>query len=117
TLELPAGFKGTVVIPFTSFCSDWGNGEFADDTTMISETQNNNAYLMLRMMEARAGDEYLFNNITYLEDYENADLVTLRKGLMDAENGEDIDINGDTYVDVRDIVRLKKVLADAFINN
>ena len=115
TLEVPAGFKGTVVIPFTSFCSDWGNGEFADDTTMLSDTQNNNAYLMLRMMEARAGDEYLFNNITYLEEYENTDLVTLRKGLMDAENGEDIDINGDTFVDVRDIVRLKKILADTFV--
>jgi len=28
----------------------------------------------------------------------------------------DVDINGDSFVDVRDIVRLKKVLADAFIN-
>ncbi len=117
SVGLPAGYKGTVVVPFSSFCSDWGNGEFANAATMLSETQNNNAKVIMYIMEARPGYEYLFNNFTYLEEYENADLVTLRKGLMDAENGEDIDVNGDTYVDVRDIVRLKKVLADAFINN
>ncbi len=113
---LPAGFEGTVVIPFTSYATEWGWGEFINTSTVLKETQENSAKLVLYLLEATPSEVCYFGNIDYLEEYENADLVNLRKGLMDAEGGLDIDINGDSFVDVRDIVRLKKVLADAFIN-
>ena len=115
SVDIPAGFEGTVVIPFSSYKTDWGWGEFIDTSTVLKETQENSAKLVLYLLEATPSEVCYFGNIDYLEEYENADLVNLRKGLMDAEDGLDIDVNGDSFVDVRDIVRLKKVLADAFI--
>lgn len=116
TAYVPKGFKGSVIVPFSSF-RNASTDVAATAADMVVETQANTAHYVVYILNATPGAGYVFNNVTYLEEYENADLVTLRKGLMDAENGEDIDVNGDTYVDVRDIVRLKKVLADAFINN
>ena len=116
SVDIPAGFEGTVVIPFSSYKTEWGWGEFIDNATVLKETQENSAKLVLYLLEATPSEVCYFGNIDYLEEYENADLVNLRKGLMDAEGGLDIDVNADTFVDVRDIVRLKKVLADAFVN-
>ena len=42
-------------------------------------------------------------------------MVSVRNGFMGNQNGELIDVNGDTVVDARDLVRLKKVLADSYV--
>lgn len=114
SVTVPAGFKGNVVIPFTSFKTDWGWGEFITAETVLKDTQSNNARLIIYLLEATPGDEYFFNNISYVEEYNADDLSSLRQALLN-DTASGADINGDGTVDILDIIRLKKVMADAYI--
>lgn len=65
TATIPAGFKGTVIVPFSSYYKDGTQLSAAD---MVASAQNNNAMIDLRILQARPGETYYFNNITYLKD-------------------------------------------------
>ncbi len=114
TVDVPAGFKGSIVVPFTSLQID-GTTTFVDNTAMLKETQDYSAHLVLYILAAKPGQELIFNNVTYLEEYQAEDLAKIRNGLLGTDNGELIDVTSDTVVDARDIVRLKKILVDFYV--
>ena len=110
SVDIPAGFVGAIVVPFTSMKSNYGSGEQLSNATFLSETASNSINFQITILEANPGDVFRFNHINYLDIYEAEDLVITRKAILGDAESRQIDVNGDGEFELRDLVRLKKVL-------
>jgi len=110
SVDIPAGFVGSIVVPFTSMKSNYGSGEQLSNATFLSETASNSINFQITILEANPGDVFRFNHINYLDIYEAEDLVITRKALLGDVESRQIDVNGDGEFGIRDLVRMKRVL-------
>lgn len=65
TATIPAGFRGTVIVPFDSYFKDGARLSAGD---MVAAEQSNSAMIDMRILKAGPGEAYYINNITYLKD-------------------------------------------------
>lgn len=112
TKQIPAGFKGSVIIPFTSFGAD----SHATNTMDIFSA-GQNEYSLSMQVYGNASETVLtayVDNIGFLTTYHATDLVSARAQIMEEafeETAKTVDVNGDGKVDALDIVALKKIVS------
>ncbi len=108
TIGLPSGFKGTVVIPFSSFTDTRGDG-------LMFLPNAEYPKLQMQFYRPISGASYAsIDNFGFLTTYNATDLVSARAQIMEEafeETTKTVDVNGDGIVDALDLVRLKKIVS------
>ncbi len=111
TKQIPAGFKGSVIIPFSSF----GNDNAPNSMDIYTDGQSN-YFLGMEVYgnESETALTAYVDNMSFLTTYNATDLVSVRAQLMGEtyeETEKTVDLNGDGVIDAIDIVKLKKIVA------
>lgn len=115
TKQIPAGFKGSVIIPFTSFGTDSPSKATVSPMDIFSAGQNE--YSLSMQVYGNASETVLtayVDNVGFLTTYHATDLVSARAQIMQdtfEETVNTVDVNGDGTVDALDIVALKKIVS------
>ena len=112
TKKIPVGFKGSVIIPYTSFGTDSHTTNVMD---IFSEGQNE--YSLSMQVYGNESETELtayVDNMSFLTTYKATGLVSARAQIMEEafeETEKTVDLNGDGKVDAVDIVYLKKIVS------
>ena len=107
-IQFPSGFKGTVIIPFSSFVDVNGDGLMFTDAAEYPKME------MWFYKPTSSPAAASVDNFGFLTTYNATDLVSVRAQLMGEtyeETEKTVDLNGDGAIDAIDIVKLKKIVA------